>query len=412
MIKQLLKYTLTIAVVSALFVSCEKDFDTPPEKDIAEGFLLNLSDLRQILADSGTYKFTDDFNIYATVTADNVSGNFYKNVFIQDSTGALNMRTVANGGLYEGDYIRVNLNGAIVSEYAGMLQLDSVDVDEQVVIQENQQFWEPTVVSLDDIDPSIQAQLVTIENVEFVDGDLGSTYADAVNEQSENRYIQDCNGNDVLLRTSGFASFAGEQVPGRNGTITAIVGQFNDDMQLLLRDLDDVQFDSLRCDGSTGEYVLFKNFEDESISSGGWTQQVVLGSDEWFVDDFSNNFFAKVTNWNGSGNDPSDVWYISPAMDLSVLNAPSFSFMTMMNYDGPQLETYVSTDFGATGDVNEASWTLLQANYSPGGWAETQSGVIDLSPYISAQTYVAFRYQGGSNDGSTWEIDNIAVFDN
>ncbi|NNC83720.1 MAG: DUF5017 domain-containing protein, partial [Flavobacteriales bacterium] len=234
----------------------------------------------------------------------------------------------------------------------------------------------------------------------------------AVNEQSENRYIQDCSGNEVILRTSGFANFAGEQVPGRNGTITAIVGQFNDDMQLFIRDVDDLDFTELRCDGSTGEYLFFKNFEDESITSGGWTQQVVVGSDTWFVDDFSGNFFAKVSNYNGSSNDPSEVWYISPGLDLTSLNAPSLSFMTMMNYAGPGLETYVSTDFGLTSDVEEATWTLLQANYSPGGWEETQSGAIDLSGYSSSETYFAFRYTGSSSDGSTWEVDNIAVFDN
>ncbi|NNC83057.1 MAG: hypothetical protein HKN79_05725 [Flavobacteriales bacterium] len=412
MIRQISNYGLIALLTVALFISCEKDFDTPPDANIPDGMLLDLSDIRQILADSGTYKFTEDFNIYATVTGDNVSGNFYKNVFIEDSTDALNMRTIANGGLFEGDYIRINLNGAIVSEYAGMLQLDSVDVDEQVVIQANQEYWEPMTVTLDDIDPSLQARLVRIENVEFVDGDLGSTYADAVNEQSENRYVQDCNGNEVILRTSGFASFAGAQVPGGNGTITAIVGQFNDDMQLFIRDLDDVQFTSLRCDGSTGEYVIFKNFEDQSLTSGGWSQQVVVGSDEWFVDDFGGNNFAKATNFNGSGNDPSEVWYISPALDLSALNSPTFSFMTMMNYAGPGLDTYVSTDFGQSNDVTTATWTLLQANYSPGGWEETLSGPIDLSAYSSAATYVAFRYTGSSNDGSTWEIDDIAIYDN
>ncbi|NND93727.1 MAG: hypothetical protein HKN45_02620 [Flavobacteriales bacterium] len=410
--KNFLKYTLLTCIVALIFVSCEKDIDTPPQRDIADGFLLDISDLRQLFNDSGTYKFTEDFNIYATVTADNVSGNFYKNVFIQDSTDALNMRTVANGGLYEGDRIRVNLNGAIISEYAGMLQLDSVDVDTQVVIQANQEYLEPTTITLDQIDPTVQAQLVRIENVEFVDSDLGQTYADAVNEQSENRFIQDCNGNQVILRTSGFASFAADQVPGRNGTITAIVGQFNDDMQLFIRDTDDLEFQDLRCDGSTGEYLFFKNFEDENLTSGGFSQQVVVGSDTWFVDDFGGNFFAKVTNFNGSSNDPSEVWYISPALDLTSLNSPSLSFMTMMNYAGPQLETYVSTDYGSVMDVENATWSPLQANYSPGGWEETVSGAIDLTPYSSTETYVAWRYTGSSSDGSTWELDNIAVFDN
>ncbi len=408
--KHIIRFSLGAALIMMALAACEKEYDTPPPRTIPQGQLLNIGDIRQILADSGTYKFTDDFNLFATVTGDGVSGNFYKNVYIQDTTSALNMRTIQPDGLYEGDYIRINLNGAWVSEYAGMLQLDSVDIDEQVVIQANNQFITPKLVTLDEIDPSIQAQLVTIENVEFIDGDIGSTYADAVNEQSENRTLQDCDGNMVLVRTSGFADFAGAQIPGANGTFTGIVGQFNNDMQLFIRTLDDVDLTELRCDGSTGEYILFKNFEDESISSGGWTQEIVVGSDDWYVDDFSNNFFAKVSNFNGSSNDPSEVWYISPAMDLTTVDAPTLSFMTMMNYDGPQLETYVSTNYSPGGGVGSATWESLSANYSPGNWDEVQSGPIDLSAYSSASTYVAFRYTGSGSNGSTWELDNIAVF--
>lgn len=406
----IIRFSLGAVLVMMALVACEKEYDTPPARTIAEGELLNIEDLRQILADSGTYKFTEDFNLFATVTADGVSGNFYKNVYIQDTTSALNMRTVEPDGLYAGDYIRINLNGAWVSEYAGMLQLDSVDVDEQVVIQANDQFVTPKLVTLDEIGPDIQAQLITIENVEFIDGDIGSTYADAVNQQSVNRILQDCNGNNVLVRTSGFADFADAQVPGANGTFTGIVGQFNDEMQLFIRDLNDVDLTELRCDGSTGEYILFKNFEDESISSGGWTQEIVVGSNDWFVDDFSNNFFAKVSNYDGSNNNPSEVWYISPAMDLTTIDSPTLSFMTMTNYDGPQLETYISTNYSSGGGVGSATWEALSVNYSQGNWDEVQSGPIDLSSYSSASTYIAFRYTGSGSDGATWELDNIAIF--
>ncbi|NND94748.1 MAG: hypothetical protein HKN45_07755, partial [Flavobacteriales bacterium] len=194
--KHIIRFSLGAVLTMMALVACEKEFDTPPPRVIAEGQLLNIGDLRQILADSGTYKFTEDFNLFATVTGDGVSGNFYKNVYIQDTTSALNMRTIQPDGLYEGDYIRINLNGAWVSEYAGMLQLDSVDIEEQVVIQANSQYITPKLVTLDEIGPSIQAQLVTIENVEFIDGDIGSTYADAANQESENRTLQDCDGNN------------------------------------------------------------------------------------------------------------------------------------------------------------------------------------------------------------------------
>lgn len=415
--KNIILYSL-LAVISIGLASCEKilekDYDTPPGHNIPEGFILDISDLRQILSDSGTYKFTEDYNIFVTVTADGTSGNFYKNVFIQDSTDALNMRTIEPGGLYTGDYIRVNLNGAIVSQYEEMLQLDSVDVNEQVVIQANQQYVTPMLVTLDEIGPDIQARLVTIENVEFSSDELGQNYADAVNLSSVNRILKDCDENEMILRSSGYSSFAGTQVPGRNGTITAIVGQFGSTMQLMIRGLEDVQFDSLRCDGTTGEFVLFKNFEDDDVSSGGWTQEIVTGTDSWGTAAFGGNIWGRISNYDGSGNNPSEAWLISPSLDLTSLSSPALSFLTTTNYDGPVLQTFVSTDYGTVMDVQNATWTELSATYSPtdGGWEDTESGIIDLSTYSSANTYIGFRYTGSSNDGATWELDNIAVFEN
>ena len=406
-------------ILAFMFTSCEKEFDRPRGLDLAIGDTLTIGDLAQILADSanidGIYRFEDDYTFWATCTADKIGGNFYKNVFCEDSTAALNMRTLADGGLYVGDYFRVNLKGSTISRYAGLLQLDSVDVNKQVIIQANGQFIEPRVVTIGDIndDPNLVGRLVKLENVEIVDGDIGKTFANPTGTSAQNRYIQDCNGNEVIMRTSDFSGFAGSVIPTRNGSITAIASIFNSDRQLLVRNAGELDFTELRCDGTTGEFILLKNFEDESITSGGWTQQAVVGNTNWTVAAFSGNNFAKVTNWNGSSNSAADVWYISPALDLSGTSSPAFSFMTMSNYTGPQMETYVSTDFVSSGgNVSTATWNLIQANYSPGSWAETQSGTIDLTPYMSPNTTIAFRYTGSGTSGATWEVDDIYVFDN
>jgi hypothetical protein len=408
-------FTLGLCLTAlVVFTSCEKEFDSPRGLNLAIGDTLTIADLAQIYQDSGTYKFKKDFTFWATVTADKIGGNFYKNVFCEDSSAAVNMRTIADGGLYVGDYFRVNLKGSTVSRYAGLLQLDSVDVDTQVIIQATGQYIEPRVVTINELESNsnLIGRIVAIENLEFVDGDIGNTFANPDGTSAQNRTVRDCDGNTILVRTSDFAAFAGTPVPSGNGTLVAIASVFNSDYQMLVRQPRELSFDSLRCDGSTGEYLLVKNFEDLSMTSGGWTQQVVVGSDSWFVDDFGGNNFAKATNYNGSGNDPSEVWLISPALDLTGTTNPTLRFMTMMNFAGPQLETYVSTDYASLNDVESATWNLVQANYSPGGYAETLSGPIDMTNFISSSTTVAFRYTGTGSNGSTWEVDDIYVFDN
>ncbi len=48
---------------------------------------------------------------YGVVVGDESSGNIYKNSYVQDSTGAINLRLINPGGLYVGDSIRIYLKG-------------------------------------------------------------------------------------------------------------------------------------------------------------------------------------------------------------------------------------------------------------------------------------------------------------
>ena len=104
--------------------------------------------------------------------------------------------------------------------------------------------------------------------------ELGQTYADAVEQFSENRMLTDCNGNTVILRSSGFAAFAGDTLPENNGTLTAIFSVFTDDFQLIINDVTDVKFDSARCTstGGGGDGILgIRNLyagSDVTIGSG------------------------------------------------------------------------------------------------------------------------------------------------
>ena len=394
-------FALTVMVLGA--TSCKKEYDSPPGQTIATGDILTVGDLRAMF--NGTsHKFVGDSSVYAVVTADETDGNFYKEVYIQDNTGAINVRLLASGGLYIGDSIRINLKGTVLSMYNDVMQLDSVDVDVNVIKQATQKDRTPDVVTINQINPSIQGHLVTLNNVEFSAADQGMTYADGVNNISRNLTLVDCNGNSVLVRTSGYANFANEVIPDKNGTITAIVGQFGTDMQLLLRSSSEVDFTATSC-----APPLSKDFEDLSISSGGWTTQQVIGTDNWATSSFGADNFARISNYDGSSNTATEAWYISPSVDVTNLTAPVFSFDNTYNYAGAPLEVYVSTDYSGFGAPSAATWTALSPTLSSGSWAWVNSGEIDLTAYSSTNLYVAFKYVGSASDGSTWEIDNIVI---
>ena len=165
---------------------------------------------------------------------------------------------------------------------------------------------------------------------------------------------------------------------------------------------------------ASGQY-LDKDFNDLSLTSGGWTTQIIIDTTNWFVSSFGGDDFAKASNYSNSQNVPSNMWLISPGIDLSSASQPMLNFETIMKYQGPALILQVSTDYdGTSNPTQQGTWTDITAlatwdvdNTTWGSW--TPSGDVDLTSYISSTTYIAYEYLGSANSGSTWEIDNIKI---
>ncbi len=402
-------------IFGALATSCKREYDSPPVKETPTGGVLTLTQLRNLY--TGTpHKFVGDSSVYAVVIADETSGNLYKEVYISDGTAAMNVRLLTGGGLYEGDSIRIYLKGTVLSEYNSVLQLDSVDVDVNVIKQATGKSIAPMVTTVDQINPLMQAHLIKLEDVEFAPSSQGQTYADAVNQQSVNLDLTDCNGNTVLVRTSGYANFAGDVVPSGNGDMLAIVGQFGSDMQLYIRRPSELTFNNTACGGVPPGTYLNKDWEDQDLTSGGWVTKLVTGTLNWSASDQgSGTWYAKMSNYNGSTNEDSEAWLITPAMDFTSATNPELNFETAYNYAGPALEVLVSTDYdGISNPATQGTWTPLSPTLSPGSWTWTPSGALNLSSYNgNSSVYIGFKYTGSSpSTGSTWELDNVNVAEN
>ena len=405
------KYILILSSILLGLSSCKKEFDSPPENVIPTGYVLTLDSLLNMYQGTPIH-FNQDYSVYAVVTADEVDGNLYKSIFIQNGNSALNLRLLNSGGVYVGDSIRIYLKGTVLSMYNGMMQLDSVDVDKNIIKQSTNVVVEPTNVNIADIDASWQSRLIKIDSAEFAALELSQTYADAVNQTSENRTLTDCNGNTILVRTSGYANYAGNLIAQGNGSLVAIVGVYGTDLQLYIRSLGEVQMNGARCTGSAP--YLFKDFEDNSISSGGWSIQNVSGSINWNTNSVgatSGSYYGQCTNYSGGTNYACDTWYISPSMNLSGATNPVVDFLNAYNYSGAPLELYISTDY-VSGLPSTGTWTQLTGWTISGGSWSWVTGTSNLSAYKTSNVHIAFRYTGTSSDGSTWEIDDIKVYEN
>ena len=404
-----MKKLILLSVLGAFAVSCEKEPDQPPVDSIDAGQVITIDSLRNWQSSVSPEKVSiqEDLHVYAIVTMDESEGNIYKALYIQDHTAGINMRLSAGSDFLVGDSVRVSLKGAIISEYAGVIQLDSIDVETAIVRQSSGNSFSPETKSIDQITTADEGRLIKIENIQFMAPELPNTFADAANQSSENRLIEDCDGNTIIVRTSGFANFAGTDLPAGNGSIVCIVNQFNGELQLIVRSLSDVKMTGTRCAGQ----LINKNFDDESITSGGWIVQQVTGTLTWTTSTLGGapSPYAMMSNWNGSSNEINESWLISPSLDLSASTGPTLSFINAYNYSGNPLQLLVSTNYSGTGDPNGATWTALPATWSGGSWAWVSSGTIDLSGYLQSNVRIAFKYTGSSSSGSTWEIDDIIV---
>jgi hypothetical protein len=413
-------YFLSFAL---LFCFCKKEFDTPPVKQAQDGARITIAQIKSKYFKNINYKFNADSNLYCVVTADEVSGNLYKDVYVRDASGAIHVKLKFSGGLYIGDSIRINLKGALLNEYNSLIQLDSVNVEKSVVKLASGLNPQALTVSLEQVlvntaaTNTLQSQLVRINSLEFIQSDRNVTFADASGGNSKNLALNSCSGQSITLRTSGYANFASELSPTGNGYIIAIVGQFGDqagDMQLTLRQYKDILMKGSLCSTQTTNTVyLKKDFNDNNISSGGWTQYSSIGNVIWSTSSSGGapNPYAKISNFIGGQNQECETWLISAPVNLSAATNPALIFRNAYNYSGPELELYISTNY-ISGNPNTATWTKLNFILSSGSWAFVSSGNLNLSAFKNSNTRIAFKYRGDASEGSTWEIDDVLLVEN
>jgi hypothetical protein len=402
-----------------LFNSCKKKFDLPPAQSAPNnsGNISCDSIVKKFVSyytssplPTKLFRFNTDVNLTCTVTADEISGNIYKSVFVADQSGCLQIKLINGGGLFVGDQIRINLNNVVLNDYGDMVQLDSIDAEKKIVKINTGNVVTPTKMTMGQIltmSPGnlykYQSKLVLLDSIEFVAGEKGKTFADPVNKFSLDRHIVNAAGQSVIVRSSGYANFAGNTIPCGKGSMVVIVGQYFDDLQLTIRDFNEVKLSNANCP------LVVKTFDDGSLGSNGWINKNVTATVNWTPASYNGRAYVQCSNYVGGSNVACESWLISPAFDISSATNPNFSFQSAYKYTGPQLEVLVSTNY-SSGNPNSATWAVLSATLSAGNFVWTGSGPVSLSSYKSANTRIAFKYTGTASAGSTWEVDDIAVF--
>ncbi len=428
MIKWLKKLALVVPLslgILGMHGCIHDDFDVPPERDIPVGTVLTVAELRDMF-DGTLLHFEDDYSFYAVVTMDDKTGNIYRSAYLEDATAAINLHLQAPGGIYQGDSVRVYLKGTNLSSYQGMLQVENVNADQNIVKKATNVIVEPAPMQIGEIGSEHQSLLVFLEDVQFIKEDVGETFADSENLQALNRTLEDCHGNTIIVRTSGYANFADEPIPAGNGSVVAVVSEHRGDMQLFIRSFQEVRLDGERCeDNDNGDpdpdvvtsidedYQGYQNYDD--IDANGWIAIAEEGGRKWICRTHQDNHYAQATSFNAT--DPMNImWMITPPVDLDASALPVLEFESAQaNYSHDGFGVYIATDFDGS-DVAAANWEPLPATLAGSGTPDHQwvdSGLLDLSGY-NGIVHIAWRYEGSHPEGNTgsFRVNNVKLYDN
>jgi len=394
-----------LAMLTGILSCVDTTLDDPPMKSLPYNpdMVVSIADLKLKYYSQGEYIINGDSSLFAVVTGDDQSGNLYKSAIFQDSTGGITGFN-SGSGLFVGDSVRIYLKGVTISAYHDLMQLQNFSMENNIVKIDAGIPLTPKTITIEEAGNLInqyQSTLVKLENVQFATSELGFTYADSANHKTENHMLVDDQGNMIPVRTSGYSDFANKLLPQGHGSIVAILGRYDSDPQLLLRNVDDVDLNGPR------NASILEGFE---AGFGDWQTVSVLGDQVWEIDSHGHpGNCAKVTGYEG-GNHANEDWLISPAINLSDATSAVLKFQTAKNYTGDPLKLMISTDY--EGDVANATWIEHSAAWSSGSWTWVDSGDIDLAEYFGNTIHIAYKFTCSDSGSATWEVDNIHILVN
>ena len=266
-----IKYLLMLVLACSLFTGCmDDDWDTPNtealnkaygNQEIAETNVITIGSLKEkyesvINASTNSYEqITEDVQIKGRVVGNDIGGNIYNEVSIDDGTGAI-LICISQGGLFSylpvGQEIVVDLKGLYIGGYGKQAEIGMPYTNAKgnsYVSRMSRVLWnkhfkltgvaDASKVVAEEFDVSKRTKeeyftanngkLMTIKNVEFTNADGKTTFAPSDEKDAANSVNRGLSQNgkpiatsSIVVRTSSYADFAAKQLPTGKLNITGV----------------------------------------------------------------------------------------------------------------------------------------------------------------------------------------------
>ena len=401
---------------------------------LREKNVISIADLKTqfatiINSDNGYKLIEKDMMIKAVVTGNDVSGNIYNQVSVQDTSGAIIIAingSGLSGYLPVGQEILVNLKGLYIGSYKKLPQIGGVNTKlsdgslgigkiERAIWNEHFKILNPGEADASTVVPE-EFDLTKLTDAAYMDANVGKlmtlkkvkfasangTNVWAPDDSNTSLELIDAetgkkiSSSNLVVRNSGYSKFANEVVPQGVFDITGIFTRYNNTWQIVLRSTDDLK-----------PVVLAYLSEPFDASQGNFTiDNIKLADGVEFVWKWASAAYGmKASGYVNGSKQELQSRLKSPAIDLKSAKSAKLMFDQAINFASDmkqECKVQISTDGKTWTDLDvqgyptENSWTFV-------------SSTADLTKYCGKTIYIGFLYSSTPTSAPTWEVKNFAV---
>lgn len=276
---------LVLTLVCLSFTACmdQGDWDAPDlstsspygDNSIEEKNVVTIEQLKSMYASTlnnqnDTARIAEDVQLKARVTGNDIGGNIYNQVALDDGTGGI-LVCIAQGGLFGylpvGQEVLINLKDLYIGCYGYQVQIGMPYTNSSgrtFPSRMNRMLWQQhfklvglpdaSKVSPEEFDISKvtdasylkanSGKLMVVKGVKLGEADGEKTFAPEADKDAGNgvsRVISGYTSRQFVVRSSTYADFANEVMPTGAVNITGIFTRYGTTWQILLRTGDDVE---------------------------------------------------------------------------------------------------------------------------------------------------------------------------
>ena len=270
-----IKYLSLLAISLFTATSCMNEFDVPTfnqppfgNNGIGEANT-TIAELKtkfaSVISANQYQQLTDSIIIEGVVVANDESGNVYKQIIINDETGAF-VIGINDVGLYAampiGQRVRIDCKDLYIGGYGKMGQIGSLyngkigRMSKSLLAKHVRIVGTPDATQVEMVPELIDADYFTtanmeqlakyvrLEGVEIVEADGTALWAPEELDPSDNgvveRHIKMGNTN-LVLRMSTYADFANEAIPDGELNINGVLTRYNNYWQFVISSTNDIE---------------------------------------------------------------------------------------------------------------------------------------------------------------------------